>query len=87
MNIRTERGKVVRFTVQLEVWIEGRFMPAIRYDTAHGYPHRDTLGWDGRVIDKKWFPLMPPAVALDLAIDDVKGNWQGYRAEFEARKP
>jgi hypothetical protein len=32
-----ERGKVVRFVVQLEVELAGEARPVIRYDTAHGF--------------------------------------------------
>jgi hypothetical protein len=53
----TDQGQGVDFTVQLECWIEDRWRPAVRYDTAHGQAHRDTLDWEGRVIDKLWLPI------------------------------
>jgi hypothetical protein len=48
-----DQHSIVAYTVQLEVAHEGRFYPAVRFDAAHGHPHRDTLDWEGRVIDKE----------------------------------
>lgn len=38
---RTERGQVVDFMVQLEVWIDDGWKEVIRYDCAHGFAHVD----------------------------------------------
>ena len=45
-----ERGRIIAFTAQNEPFIEGRFRPAVRYDTAHGRAHRDPLDWNSRPI-------------------------------------
>jgi hypothetical protein len=87
VNARIERGRVLRFTVQLEVVFEGRIFPAIRYDTAHGGPHRDTVNWTGRVVRKEPLPITSLNRAMTEAIEDVKTNWKSYREEFERRKP
>ena len=87
VRLRVERGRVVRFTVQFEVWLEGHAYPAIRYDSAHGRPHRDTLDWAGRVVKKDWLPDKPYAEIVKEAILDIKASWQVYREEFERRKP
>ncbi len=34
-----ERGKVFGFTVQYEILLENKWMPVVRYNTAHGYAH------------------------------------------------
>ncbi|MBA2277905.1 MAG: hypothetical protein H0W06_09115 [Chloroflexia bacterium] len=52
VRFATERGRVLRYTVQFEILNEGRHWPAVRYDSAHGVPHRDTLDWRGETIDK-----------------------------------
>lgn len=41
----TERGQILRFVVQLECQFveDGEWIPVVRYDTAHGYAHRDVL--------------------------------------------
>ena len=51
-RMERENGGLRAFTVQLEVWTGDDWRPAVRYDSAHGHAHRDTLDWDGRVIDK-----------------------------------
>ena len=87
VRIRAERRRVVRYTVQFEVWIEGRHRPAIRYDSAHGGPHRDPLDWTGRVIKKDWLPDMPYDIAVKEAILEIRANWLPFREQFEKRKP
>lgn len=52
VRVTIERGIVLAFTAQLEVFVDGRFRPAERFDSAHGRPHRDTLDWTGEVIAK-----------------------------------
>lgn len=47
---RIEHGRVVRYTVQYEARIDGTTYPVVRYDSAHGQPHRDTLDRAGRVV-------------------------------------
>ena len=88
VRIRTERGRVVRFTVQYEAIIDSRVFPIVRYDTAHDYAHRDVLDWQGRVIRKD--PIAGPDryhQALTDAINDLKANWPSYRAAFLEKKP
>lgn len=46
----TERGQTLAFTVQYEPWVDGAHRPAVRYDTAHGFAHRDILDWDGVAV-------------------------------------
>jgi hypothetical protein len=86
VRIRTERGDVVRYTVQYEVLFEGRFYPVIRYDSAHGRPHLDILGWEGESVDKQWLADEPLAEAATAAIIDVKTNWWLHRERFMRRK-
>jgi hypothetical protein len=73
---------------QLECWIDGRWRPAVRYDTAHGGAHRDVLDWFGRVVRKDWMPTeVDYNDALRQAEADVIGRAEAYRAEFLRRKP
>ena len=39
----TEKDKVTGFVVQYETLFEGKWLPFVRYDTAHGYAHKDLL--------------------------------------------
>jgi hypothetical protein len=76
---------VVAFTVQYETIIDGTIYPVVRYDSAHGYPHRDTLDSEARVIDKFWLAGWAIVDALDHAVKDVKTNYRTYRAAFVER--
>ncbi len=82
----TERGRVVRFTVQYETFIHGEWRPVVRYDTAHGFPHIDRI-FQGGYAEK--IPLLVPdlADALTLADDDIDENWPRYKEEFLKRWP
>jgi len=86
VRMRTERGQLVRFVAQYEAIIEQRVYPVVRYDTAHGRPHRDTLNWRGWVVNKVWLSDEPYGKLLDDATDDIWAQWQTYRAELERRK-
>lgn len=82
-----ERGTVLRFTVQYEAVVEGTTFPVVRWDTAHGFVHRDTLDWEGRVVEK--LPVASPSYndAMTKAIVDIRSRWPTFREEFAARKP
>lgn len=54
----------------------------MRYDTAHGRPHKDVLHPDGSQ-DKVEFYGYSEAEVLTLGERDIKTNWQRYRAEYE----
>ena len=83
----TVRGRVTDFTVQFECWIEGRWHPAVRYDTAHGRAHRDTVDWDGRVVVKAWLPVETTYDdALAEAILDLTKDAAYHRRAFEERR-
>ena len=86
VRIRAERGDVVRYTVQFEVLFEGRFYPAIRYDSAHGRSHVDILGWEGESVDKKWLDGESLGDALDKAVASVKAKWIEDREAFLRRR-
>lgn len=77
----TERGKVIRFMVQHETFIEGQWRPAIRYDTAHGFPRVDRIKPDGTV---EKIPLLTKDLgeALTLADQDIEENWERYKEVY-----
>ncbi|MBA2278267.1 MAG: hypothetical protein H0W06_10945 [Chloroflexia bacterium] len=83
------RDKIIAFTAQYEPFVEGWFRPAVRYDTAHGRAHRDTLDWDGRPIRglKEWLPVsMNFNEAFTFAEQDLKTNWLKYLTAFLRRR-
>ncbi len=77
-----ERGQITRFCVQYEAFIGGEWRIVVRYDTVHGYLHRDILHPDG-TQDKQEFRGYSREEALTLGERDIKANWKRYRAVYE----
>lgn len=75
------KGKVVSFSVQLELKHKERWHPVVRYDTAHGFAHKDIINPDGS-IDKSPLFLQDYNEALIFAEGDLKDNWESYRDHF-----
>ncbi len=74
---------VSSFTAQYEMTMDGHTVPIVRYDTAHGQPHRDLLDRSGNTrLDGKEFLQMSNAQALSYAQEDIKANWQRYLDDF-----
>ncbi len=78
----TERGQVAIFRVQYEAFIDGEWRPIVRYDTAHGFPHRDLLHHN-RPREKTEYPGRSNAEVLTFGQEDIKRNWQTYRTQYE----
>jgi hypothetical protein len=77
-----ERGRIIRFRVQYEALIGGEWRAIVRYDTAHGRPHKDLLHPDG-TQDKHEFYGYSREEILTLGERDIKANWKRYRAAYE----
>ena len=77
---RTERGRVVEFSLQLEVEVRGTWREVIRYDTAHGFAHIDRFTLTGKRT-KEWLRLHY-GEALTRAERDLKQRWFTYRERF-----
>lgn len=79
----TERGDVRSFTVQLEFWDGDAWRPVVRFDSAHGRPHRDLLDWQGRVNAKTWLPEeITKSEAVTLARTDLMDHADAYIDAF-----
>lgn len=79
---RTEKGQVIIFRVQYEAFLDGEWRPIVRYDTAHGFPHRDVLRHN-RPAEKTTYPGHSSADVLSLGQEDIKRHWQTYRKQYE----
>lgn len=44
-----ERGKIIFFRVQYETKVKDTWYPVVRYDTTHGFAHRDLMNIEGEV--------------------------------------
>jgi hypothetical protein len=62
---------------------DGREQSVVRYDTAHGVPHRDRLSRRGTLVDKRWLFGLDFDSALNFAVEDFKQNYESY---YEAWK-
>jgi len=76
----TRRGTAIRFVVQLEVFLDGRWRPVVRYDSVHGFSHVD---WYKRSGESRKEPLyFSFAEALTVADVDILERWETYRDRF-----
>ena len=75
------KNKIVSFSVQLEIYLQDKWWPVVRYDTAHGFAHRDFIHADGR-IEKTPLFLHDYNEALIFSEEDLKNNWEMYRERF-----
>lgn len=75
-----EKGRVIRFTVQLEILVNNEWRVVIRYDVAHGFAHVDRYYLGGRKVKKELHLKL--GEALTLADEDIKENWKAYQEEF-----
>ncbi len=80
---RTDGKKVTEFRVQYEAFIEGAWHAIVRYDSAHGFAHRDVLHPDS-VETKTPLRHLDFASALTYGERDLKKNWDKYRRKYEA---
>ncbi|MGH7961796.1 MAG: DUF7718 family protein [Candidatus Binatia bacterium] len=81
----SDRGQIMQFVVQYETFVEGKWRPVIRYDTAHGFPHMDRIDPDGTV---EKVPLLRNDLgeALTFADQDIDEHWEQYKAAYIARR-
>ncbi len=88
VRINIDRGEVTRFVVQLEYNTESdTWLPVVRYDSAHGRPHRDILDPSGETVKKEWLDELlgrdvSMAEGLNYGQEDLKQNWPFYRDAF-----
>jgi hypothetical protein len=71
-------GRILRFTVQLEAYVENTWTPITRYDTAHRFVHRDDLKPDGSQIKSPPMAFASYDDALNYAIRDLRLNSRLY---------
>jgi len=78
VRIIRERRKVVDFVVQLEVEAEpGEWKAVVRYNYAHGFPHRDVVYANG-TEEKETIHIKGLEKVVIYAIDDLKQKWEAY---------
>lgn len=82
VRFEIERGRITKFVVQLECRYTGDYQPVVRYDTAHGYAHRDLLHPSGEV-EKSDLQEDDYNRAFNFAIGDLRRHWREYYRRYE----
>ena len=77
-----DQGEVLSFVVQLESWIGNKWKAIVRYDTAHGFAHRDKMH-ARKETEKVEIQVRTYKEGLNFAIDDMEANWRDYRRRYE----
>ena len=77
---KTEKGKVIDFIIQLEIFVDEQWKVVIRYDFAHRFVHIDRYYLNGRKVKKEFY--LKRDEALTLADEDIKENWKAYQKAF-----
>ena len=72
---------IIEFVVQYEISIKDKWYPVVRYDTVHGFAHKDILSYKGDVR-KEMLPFDYFNLALTFAEKDLRNNRQEYRKRF-----
>lgn len=73
--------RIVYFRVQLEILLNDKWFPVVRYDTSHGFAHRDLINRKGEEIKTPVF-IQDYNDALTFAESDLKANWDIYEERF-----
>ncbi len=83
VHVENSKNKVTSFVVKLEILLNNILFELVRYDTAHGGVHRDTLLPDGKKHRVTFLHHLDFKSGLDYAIHDVEQNWEFYVERFE----
>lgn len=75
------KNQITGFVIQLEIFFNDKWYPVARYDTAHGFAHKDVIHFNGKT-DKSPLIFTDYADALNFAQSDIKTNWEKYRENF-----
>ena len=76
----TEKGKVIYFSVQLEIEVKGEWKVVVRYDCSHGFSHIDKYDIKGNQVKKKL--NLNFESTLTFGNWDINENWLKYKEEF-----
>ena len=82
VRLYKERGRILYFVVQLEAYLDDDWTPISRYDTAHGFVHRDDLRPEGGQIKSPLMSFRDYEEALNYAVTDLRSNSQFYLERY-----
>ncbi len=81
--LETMNGVVVNYVVKLLRLQDKTYHEIIRYDNAHGCPHKDILDKNGKVLRKVWYDFFDNQQGLDMAVKDLKDNSELYIERYD----
>lgn len=81
-----DRGRILRFTVQLEVYLEETWTPVTRYDNAHRFVHRDDMRPDGTQIKTPPMAFASNEDTFNFALRDLRVNFSLYVERYKQWK-
>jgi len=82
VTAQKEKGKILKFVVQYEAYIKNKWCPIVRYDTSHGFAHKDIIHPNDRK-EKQPLYFQTFNAAFTFAIQDIKISWKWYRIAYE----
>ena len=75
-------GLVINYVVKLLIRVDEKYYEIIRFDSAYGCPHKDTIDDKEEVVRKTWFESLDNKQGLDMAVKDIKDNYELYIERF-----
>jgi len=84
VEIITRKNAVVDFVVQQESSIKDKWNAIIRYNYAHGKPHKDIVNPDG-TSKKEWIEISDLSKIIEIGKRDIMKNWQKFRKNYEEK--
>ena len=81
VNASKEKGRIVGFIVQYEAFIRGKWHPIVRYDSSHGFAHKDIIHYNGEK-EKQPLYFLDQNMAFTFAIQDLKISWKWYKIAY-----
>ncbi|MBI5198371.1 MAG: hypothetical protein HZA19_07160 [Nitrospirae bacterium] len=81
ISFQADRGRIKRFVIQYETFIEAEWHPIIRYDTAHGFAHADLFHPNGK-SEKILMETLDYNESFTLAQEDINQRWVQYLENY-----
>lgn len=81
LRLLTDKGEVVKLVVQYESLIKNEWIAIVRYDTSHGFFHRDVLSPNGDQ-EKQTINIANLNDAVLYAEQDLKDRWEFYKSRY-----
>lgn len=82
-----DRGDVIWFTLQLEVFDEGEWRPVLRCDTAHNEAHLDYINPQGETYRKQWLQATGPYNSTHTQMaEEIEATYQAHINRWYSQK-